>query len=145
MIIGSGGKKVRSIIEETGVEAIDTDDDGIVRQWKTLSLIGPFSHIANQNVLFCLCQVKITAKDLSSLEKSKSIISNLVMVPTVGDIYRYFFSVRWSFFFFFTVYPSWYWFRSRGIKVEMAMFLKTLADCTKGEYNDSHMVKGLAD
>lgn len=61
MIIGSGGKKVRSIIEETGVEAIDTDDDGIV---------------------------KITAKDLSSLEKSKSIISNLVMVPTVGDIYR---------------------------------------------------------
>ena len=34
-------------------------------------------------------QVKITAKDLSSLEKSKAIISNLTMVPTVGDIYRY--------------------------------------------------------
>jgi polyribonucleotide nucleotidyltransferase len=31
MIIGSGGKKVKSIIEETGVEAIDTQDDGIVR------------------------------------------------------------------------------------------------------------------
>ncbi|KAL1144881.1 hypothetical protein V6Z11_A11G260600 [Gossypium hirsutum] len=61
MIIGSGGKKVKSIIEETGVEAIDTQDDGIV---------------------------KITAKDLSSLEKSKSIISSLTMVPTVGDIYR---------------------------------------------------------
>ncbi|XVE62495.1 hypothetical protein DITRI_Ditri06bG0122400 [Diplodiscus trichospermus] len=60
-IIGSGGKKVKSIIEETGVEAIDTQDDGIV---------------------------KITAKDLSSLEKSKSIISNLTMVPTVGDIFR---------------------------------------------------------
>ncbi|PPD90822.1 hypothetical protein GOBAR_DD12243 [Gossypium barbadense] len=60
MIIGSGGKKVKSIIEETGVEAIDTQDDGIV---------------------------KITAKDLSSLEKSKSIISSLTMVPTVGDIY----------------------------------------------------------
>nr|POF09345.1 polyribonucleotide nucleotidyltransferase 1, chloroplastic [Quercus suber] len=60
-IIGSGGKKVKSIIEETGVEAIDTQDDGIV---------------------------KITAKDLSSLEKSKAIISNLTMVPTVGDIYR---------------------------------------------------------
>ena len=30
-IIGSGGKKVKSIIEETGVEAIDTQDDGIVR------------------------------------------------------------------------------------------------------------------
>ncbi|KAL4355146.1 hypothetical protein GQ457_06G016620 [Hibiscus cannabinus] len=60
-IIGSGGKKVKSIIEETGVEAIDTQDDGIV---------------------------KITAKDLSSLEKSKSIISSLTMVPTVGDIYR---------------------------------------------------------
>ncbi|KAJ8763151.1 hypothetical protein K2173_025536 [Erythroxylum novogranatense] len=61
LIIGSGGKKVRSIIEESGVEAIDTQDDGIV---------------------------KITAKDLSSLEKSKSIISNLIMVPSVGDIYR---------------------------------------------------------
>ncbi|KAL7225733.1 hypothetical protein ACSBR1_020986 [Camellia fascicularis] len=61
LIIGSGGKKVKSIIEETGVEAIDTQDDGIV---------------------------KITARDLLSLEKSKSIISSLTMVPTVGDIYR---------------------------------------------------------
>ncbi|KAJ8529010.1 hypothetical protein K7X08_035845 [Anisodus acutangulus] len=61
IIIGSGGKKVKSIIEETGVEAIETQDDGVV---------------------------KITAKDLSSLEKSKAIISNLTMVPIVGDIYR---------------------------------------------------------
>ncbi|XP_011014662.1 PREDICTED: probable polyribonucleotide nucleotidyltransferase 1, chloroplastic [Populus euphratica] len=61
IIIGSGGKKVKSIIEETGVEAIDTQDDGIV---------------------------KITAKDLSSIEKSISIISQLTMVPTVGDIYK---------------------------------------------------------
>ncbi|CAL9061880.1 unnamed protein product [Musa banksii] len=61
IIIGSGGKKVKSIIEETGVEAIDTQDDGLI---------------------------KITAKDLSSLEKSKAIIANLIMVPTVGDIYR---------------------------------------------------------
>ncbi|KAJ0079325.1 hypothetical protein Patl1_23502 [Pistacia atlantica] len=61
LIIGSGGKKVKSIIEETGVEAIETEDDGTV---------------------------KITAKDLSCLEKSKAIISNLTMVPTVGDIYR---------------------------------------------------------
>ncbi|KAI9377244.1 hypothetical protein POPTR_019G040100v4 [Populus trichocarpa] len=61
IIIGSGGKKVKSIIEETGVEAIDTREDGIV---------------------------KITAKDLSSIEKSKSIINQLTMVPNVGDIYR---------------------------------------------------------
>ncbi|XP_059668573.1 probable polyribonucleotide nucleotidyltransferase 1, chloroplastic [Cornus florida] len=61
LIIGSGGKKVKSIIEETGVEAIDTQDNGTV---------------------------KITARDLSSLEKSKAIIRNLTMVPTVGDIYR---------------------------------------------------------
>ncbi|XP_017701138.2 probable polyribonucleotide nucleotidyltransferase 1, chloroplastic [Phoenix dactylifera] len=61
LIIGSGGKKVKSIIEETGIEAIDAQDDGMV---------------------------KITAKDLSSLEKSKAIITNLTMVPTVGDIYR---------------------------------------------------------
>ncbi|XP_030452994.2 probable polyribonucleotide nucleotidyltransferase 1, chloroplastic [Syzygium oleosum] len=61
LIIGSGGKKVKSIIEETGVEAIETQDDGVV---------------------------KITAKDLSSIERSKAIISNLTMVPTIGDIYR---------------------------------------------------------
>ncbi|XP_044499742.1 polyribonucleotide nucleotidyltransferase 1, chloroplastic isoform X2 [Mangifera indica] len=61
LIIGSGGKKVKSIIEETGVEAIDTEDDGTV---------------------------KITARDLSCLEKAKTIISNLTFVPTVGDIYR---------------------------------------------------------
>ncbi|KAK4770120.1 hypothetical protein SAY87_030652 [Trapa incisa] len=61
LIIGTGGKKVKSIIEETGVESIDTEDNGIV---------------------------KITAKDLSSLEKTKAIITNLTMVPTIGDIYR---------------------------------------------------------
>nr|prf 100RNP protein [Spinacia oleracea] len=61
LIIGSGGKTVRSIIEATGVEAIDTQDDGTV---------------------------KITARDLESLEKSKAMIANLTMVPTIGDIYR---------------------------------------------------------
>ncbi|KAG8372291.1 hypothetical protein BUALT_Bualt12G0051000 [Buddleja alternifolia] len=61
LIIGSGGKKVKSIIEETGVYSIETQDNGIV---------------------------KITAKDVSSLEKSKAIISNLTMVPTIGDIFR---------------------------------------------------------
>lgn len=30
LIIGSGGKKVKSIIEETGVESIETQDNGIV-------------------------------------------------------------------------------------------------------------------
>ncbi|XP_073034897.1 probable polyribonucleotide nucleotidyltransferase 1, chloroplastic isoform X3 [Primulina eburnea] len=61
LIIGSGGKKVKSIIEETGVYSIEAQDNGIV---------------------------KITSKDLSSLEKSIAIISNLTMVPSVGDIYR---------------------------------------------------------
>ncbi|RAL48582.1 hypothetical protein DM860_000902 [Cuscuta australis] len=61
LIIGSGGKKVRSIIEETKVEDIETQGDGVV---------------------------KITAKDLKTLEKAKAIIGNLTMVPTVGDIYR---------------------------------------------------------
>ncbi|KAK9169425.1 hypothetical protein Syun_001565 [Stephania yunnanensis] len=61
VIIGSGGKKVKSIIEQTGVESIEAQDDGVV---------------------------KITAKDLASLEKSKAIISKLTMVPSVGDIFR---------------------------------------------------------
>ncbi|MCL7051033.1 hypothetical protein MKW94_028004 [Papaver nudicaule] len=61
MIIGSGGKKVKSIIEETGVESIDTQSNGVV---------------------------KITARDLTSLEKTKAIILNLTMVPKIGDIFR---------------------------------------------------------
>ncbi|KAM1514479.1 hypothetical protein FF1_013765 [Malus domestica] len=61
LIIGSGGKKVKSIIEESGVDAIDTQEDGIVR---------------------------ITGRDLSSIEKTKAIITNLTMVPSVGDIFR---------------------------------------------------------
>ncbi|XP_026414367.1 probable polyribonucleotide nucleotidyltransferase 1, chloroplastic [Papaver somniferum] len=61
MIIGSGGKKVKSIIEETGVESIDTQSNGVV---------------------------KITARDLASLEKTKAIILNLTMVPKIGDIFR---------------------------------------------------------
>ncbi|KAG0451390.1 hypothetical protein HPP92_026271, partial [Vanilla planifolia] len=61
LIIGSGGKKVKSIIEETGVEGIETNENGLV---------------------------KITARDLSSIEKSKAIIANLTLVPSVGDIYR---------------------------------------------------------
>ncbi|XP_004493216.3 probable polyribonucleotide nucleotidyltransferase 1, chloroplastic isoform X1 [Cicer arietinum] len=61
LIIGSGGKKVKSIIEQSGIEAIDTEDNGTV---------------------------KIYARDLASLEKSKAIISNLTMVPSVGDVYR---------------------------------------------------------
>ncbi|XP_076896121.1 polyribonucleotide nucleotidyltransferase 1, chloroplastic-like [Bidens hawaiensis] len=61
LIIGSGGKKVKSIIEETGVDSIDTQDNGTV---------------------------KITSRDLASLEKTRSIISNLTMVPVVGDVYK---------------------------------------------------------
>ncbi|XP_013745033.1 polyribonucleotide nucleotidyltransferase 1, chloroplastic [Brassica napus] len=60
-LIGSGGKKVKSIIEESGVEAIDMQDDGTV---------------------------KIMANDIASLERAKAIISGLTMVPAVGDIYR---------------------------------------------------------
>ncbi|KAF3789475.1 putative polyribonucleotide nucleotidyltransferase 1 [Nymphaea thermarum] len=64
IIIGTGGKKVKSIIEESGVENIDTEVNGLV---------------------------KITARDLTSLEKSKVMITNLTMVPAVGDIYRFVF------------------------------------------------------
>uniref|UniRef100_A0A6N2KPB2 polyribonucleotide nucleotidyltransferase n=1 Tax=Salix viminalis TaxID=40686 RepID=A0A6N2KPB2_SALVM len=40
IIIGSGGKKVKSIIEETGVEAIDTQDNGILQLLQPLASAG---------------------------------------------------------------------------------------------------------
>ena len=33
--------------------------------------------------------MKITSRDLLSLEKARAIISNMTMVPSVADIYRY--------------------------------------------------------
>lgn len=38
---------------------------------------------------FFFVKVKIMANDTASLERAKSIISGLTMVPAVGDIYRY--------------------------------------------------------
>ncbi len=59
-VIGPGGKQIRSIIEETGVE-IDINDEGIVN----------------------LC-----AADQPSLDKARKIIEDLVAEVEVGKIYR---------------------------------------------------------
>ncbi|MCO5549154.1 hypothetical protein L7F22_002620 [Adiantum nelumboides] len=60
-VIGSGGKTVRSIIEQSGVDSIDLEDDGSVR---------------------------ILAKSVKSLESAKSKILGLTMDPVVGTVYR---------------------------------------------------------
>ncbi|KAJ0657386.1 putative polyribonucleotide nucleotidyltransferase [Helianthus annuus] len=96
-IIGSGGKKVKSIIEETGMESIETQDNGTVKPDKVNKIIGSGgkkvkSIIEETGVESIETQdngtVKITSRDLASLEKTKAIISNLTMVPIVGEIYR---------------------------------------------------------
>jgi polyribonucleotide nucleotidyltransferase len=115
MIIGSGGKKIKSIIEETGVESIDTQDDGIVSPNNVhffLKLSITFGHSCTELVWehplnFCcnlvcfilvqLFQVKITAKDMSSIEKSKELISNITMVPSIGDIFRFYIHITFYF------------------------------------------------
>ncbi len=58
-VIGSGGKTINKIIDETGVK-IDIEDDG---------------------------QVFIAGQDAAMLEKAKQIISGIVEVPEVGDVY----------------------------------------------------------
>ncbi|MBE7073753.1 MAG: polyribonucleotide nucleotidyltransferase [Clostridiales bacterium] len=58
-VIGSGGKTINKIIDETGVK-IDIEDDG---------------------------QVYIAGQDMGMLEKAKRIISGIVEVPEVGDVY----------------------------------------------------------
>lgn len=60
-VIGAGGKTVRSIIELSGVDSIDLDDDGSVR---------------------------IVARSVQSLQSAKSKILGLTMDPTIGTIYR---------------------------------------------------------
>lgn len=58
-VIGSGGKTINKIIDETGVK-IDIEDDG---------------------------QVFIAGQDAEMLEKAKAIITGIVEVPEVGDVY----------------------------------------------------------
>lgn len=60
-VIGSGGKTVRSIIEQSGVDSIDLEDDGSVR---------------------------ILARSAKCLESAKSKILGLTMDPLVGTVYR---------------------------------------------------------
>jgi len=58
-VIGSGGKTINKIIDETGVK-IDIEDDG---------------------------QVFIAGQDMEMIEKAKNIILGIVEVPEVGDVY----------------------------------------------------------
>ncbi len=58
-VIGSGGKTINKIIDQTGVK-IDIDDDG---------------------------SVFIAGQDLAMCEKARDIIAGIVEVPEVGDVY----------------------------------------------------------
>lgn len=58
-VIGSGGKTINGIIDQTGVK-IDIEDDG---------------------------RVFIAGQDMSMVEKAKNIIRGIVEVPEVGDVY----------------------------------------------------------
>lgn len=60
-VIGGGGKTVKSIIEQSGVDSIELEDDGSVR---------------------------IVARSIQSLQSAKSKILGLTMDPTIGTIYR---------------------------------------------------------
>ena len=90
-LIGSGGKKVKSIIEESGVEAIDMQDDGIVRSTGLCFSFFFYIMVVSPSQIFqhfSLSKVKIMANNVASLERAKAIISGLTMVPVLGDIYR---------------------------------------------------------
>ncbi|CAI5985719.1 unnamed protein product [Closterium sp. NIES-65] len=61
LIIGSGGKTIKSIIEESGVDSINIEDGG---------------------------QLRIYARSEAALELARARIEGLTMVPEVGQIYR---------------------------------------------------------
>ncbi|GJP53314.1 hypothetical protein CLOM_g12467 [Closterium sp. NIES-68] len=61
LVIGSGGKTIKSIIEESGVDSINIEDGG---------------------------QLRIYARSEQALELAKARIEGLTMVPEVGAIYR---------------------------------------------------------
>jgi polyribonucleotide nucleotidyltransferase len=60
-VIGPGGKTINEMIEQTGVQAIDIEDDGLVM---------------------------ITSTDADGAEKAKTRIEELTKVAKVGEIYK---------------------------------------------------------
>lgn len=62
LVVGSGGKTIRSIIEDSGVDNVEISDEGVV------SILGT---------------------DSDKLAIAKDRIMALVMVPEVGTVYRY--------------------------------------------------------
>ena len=76
-LIGSGGKKVKSIIEESGVEAIDMQDDGIVRStglcfFIVLNVFVPLFHHYSFLNIFLLCQGENYGKQCGEPGESES-------------------------------------------------------------------------
>ncbi|CAI5469847.1 unnamed protein product [Closterium sp. Yama58-4] len=61
LIIGSGGKTIKSIIEDSGVDSINIEDGG---------------------------QLRVYARSEAALELARARIEGLTMVPEVGQIYR---------------------------------------------------------
>ncbi len=78
VIIGPGGKQIRSIIEETGVD-IDINDDGLV---------------------------SISANSLESIEHAKSIILGLTSEAEIGKVYQGTISSVANFGFFVEILPG---------------------------------------
>lgn len=60
-VVGPGGKTIRGIIESSGVESVDVSDDGSVR---------------------------IVGRDVQGIDAARKKILGLIMVPTVGTVYR---------------------------------------------------------
>eukprot|EP00897_Mesotaenium_endlicherianum_P008821 jgi/Mesen1/7968/ME000422S07131 len=60
-VIGSGGKTIKAIVEDCGVESVDIEDDGIV---------------------------KVVSKTKEGLDKACARIEGITMTPQVGKIYR---------------------------------------------------------
>ncbi|CAK9275031.1 unnamed protein product, partial [Sphagnum jensenii] len=61
LVIGAGGKTIKSIIESTGVESVDVSDDGSIR---------------------------VVGRSVQSMSRAKAKILGLITVPKVGTIYR---------------------------------------------------------
>lgn len=78
IVIGPGGKQIRAIIEETGVE-IDIDDNGLV---------------------------SIASNDSTAMEKAKAIIHNLTAEAEIGKLYHGKITSIVQFGFFVEIFPG---------------------------------------
>ncbi|KAK2363389.1 putative polyribonucleotide nucleotidyltransferase 1, chloroplastic [Trifolium repens] len=87
-VTGSGTTSFLNLIPSSVIFNISSDFIFFVGIRLPIPALYPITMLISFFFVINSCSCESFVKDLASLEKSKAMISNLTMVPNIGDIYR---------------------------------------------------------